>query len=135
MIHGMAGVANAWSNNWPMILLSGASDVNQEGKNSFQECEQITLARPYCKYAVRVLEAERIPFFIEKAVRISMSGRPGPVYIELPGDILRTNISDEKLIKWAPLFTVPPVTQAPTENIRAALSLIKTAKSPLVIFG
>lgn len=72
MIHGMAGIANAWANCWPMILIAGASDISQDGRGSFQESNQLSLALPYCKYAYRITDALNIPFHVEKAVRLSI---------------------------------------------------------------
>ena len=72
-----------------MILLSGASELGQTSFQAFQECSQEYLVRPFCKYSVRITDASSIPYHVEKAVRLSTSGRPGPVYIELPGDVLK----------------------------------------------
>src|SRR4249920_2241230 len=62
MIHGIAGLANAWANAWPMILLGGANDSYQDGQGAFQECPQVEAARPFSKAAVRADRADRLPF-------------------------------------------------------------------------
>ncbi|KRX02477.1 hypothetical protein PPERSA_10094 [Pseudocohnilembus persalinus] len=134
MIHGMAGVANAWSNGWPMILIAGASDISQDGKGGFQESNQLVLAQQYCKYSYRVTQVKQIPFVIEKAVRMSIQGRPGPVYIEFPGDILNQKIPEED-VQFLPLFQQVAKSQAPIENIQKSLQLLAEAKKPLVIIG
>jgi 2-hydroxyacyl-CoA lyase 1 len=85
MIHGIAGMANAWSNCWPMILIGGANDSYQNGQGAFQEAPQIETARPYAKYAARPDSVKRLPFYVEQAVRTSMYGRPGACYLDLPG--------------------------------------------------
>ena len=77
MIHGIAGLANAWSNCWPMILLGGANDSYQNGQGAFQEAPQIESARPYVKYAARPDRLERIPFYVEQAVRTSATRQAG----------------------------------------------------------
>ena len=74
-IHGIAGLANAWSNNWPMILLGGASFAEQESMGGFQEAPQIAAAKPFCKYAARPDSLERVPYFVEVAVRMATHGR------------------------------------------------------------
>lgn len=79
--NAVSGLANAWSNGWPMILISGASDISQEGRGAFQEANQIDCARPFCKAVFRVIETKRIPYFAKEAVRLSITGRPGPVYL------------------------------------------------------
>ena len=76
MVHAIAGLANAWSNAWPMLLLGGASDTFQDGMGAFQEAPQIEAARPFCKYAARVDSVARIPYYVEQAVRTSIYGRP-----------------------------------------------------------
>jgi thiamine pyrophosphate-dependent acetolactate synthase large subunit-like protein len=71
-----------------MILLSGSNDLNQTSKQAFQEVDQVYFVKPYTKYSVRITSAEDIAYHVEKAVKLSMCGRPGPVYIDLPGDVL-----------------------------------------------
>lgn len=88
MTNCISGLANAKENCWPMILLGGSSDQKQYGMNSFQEMDQMESAKPHVKLALRITSLKQIPFLVEKAVRYSMSGRPGPVYIDIPGDIL-----------------------------------------------
>src|SRR3990170_7394740 len=95
MTNAISGLANAWSNCWPMILLGGASDAKQAGMGAFQEAPQVEAARPWCKYAAQVDRVDRIPYFIEQAVRMSMYGRPGPVYLDFPGDIIDAKTDDE----------------------------------------
>jgi thiamine pyrophosphate-dependent acetolactate synthase large subunit-like protein len=82
-----------------MILISGARDLNQISRHAFQECEQEAVAKPYCKYTLMITDAASIPFIVEKAIRKSITGRPGPVYLELPGDVLKFTVPDGD-IKW-----------------------------------
>ena len=132
--NAVSGLANAWSNSWPMILLSGASDLNQTSKQAFQECEQEAVARPYCKYTVRITDAASIPFIVEKAIRKSITGRPGPVYLELPGDLLKQTV-EEADIKWYNIPIEVPIFVPTEANIAKAIDLLRTAKNPLVIVG
>lgn len=69
MIHGLAGLANAQANCWPMLLIGGANDSDQNGTGAFQEFDQIEAVRPYVKYAARPDCIGRIPFYVEQAVR------------------------------------------------------------------
>src|SRR5213593_1412907 len=75
MTNAISGLANAWSNRWPMLLLGGSSDIAQHGMGAFQEAPQVESARPYCKYAAEVDRIERIPYFVEQAVRTSIYGQ------------------------------------------------------------
>jgi 2-hydroxyacyl-CoA lyase 1 len=134
MTNAISGLANAWSNRWPMILLGGASDISQHGMGAFQEAPQVEAARPWCKYAATVDRAERIPYFVEQAVRTSIYGRPGPVYLDLPGDIIGAKF-DEDAAPQRPRVPEPPRSFADPAAVQAALAALKTAERPLVIVG
>jgi 2-hydroxyacyl-CoA lyase 1 len=134
MIHAIAGLANAWSNCWPMLLLGGAPDISQNGMGSFQEAPQVEAARPFCKYVHQVDRVDRIPYYIEQAVRTSMYGRPGAAYLDLPGDII-TGKCDEEAVWQTQRVPPPPRTQAAPESIGDALEVLRGAERPLVIVG
>src|SRR3954471_15974411 len=72
VVHGLAGLANAQQNCWPMILIGGASAVTQNGMGAFQEERQVMIASPFCKFAHAVEHTHRIPFYVEMAVRYSI---------------------------------------------------------------
>ena len=89
VIHAFAGLANAQRNCWPMILIGGAAPRYQNGMGGFQEERQVELAAPYCKYAHGIEHPQRIPYYVNQAIRHSLYGRPGPVYLDFPDDIIR----------------------------------------------
>ncbi len=134
MIHAIAGLANAWSNAWPMILLGGANDSYQNGMGAFQETPQLEAARPFCKYAARPDSIKRLPYYIEQAVRTSIYGRPGAVYLDLPGDIIFDSIAEDD-VECPGRCAEPPKSLADPEAITTALEALKSAKRPLVIVG
>ena len=134
MTNAISGLANAWSNCWPMILLGGSSDASQAGMGAFQEAPQVEAARPFVKYAAKVDRVERIPYFIEQAVRISMYGRPGPVYLDLPGDIIDGKIDDEGIMQPKRVADAPRPLTDPAA-VKAAIAALKSAERPLVIIG
>src|SRR5438105_5625022 len=134
MTNAISGLANAWSNRWPMLLLGGSSDISQHGMGAFQEAPQVESARPYCKYAAEVDRIERIPYFVEQAVRTSMYGQPGPVYLDLPGDIISGRVDEELAPQRAPVGDAPRP-QAEPASIESALAALKSAERPLVIVG
>ena len=134
VIHALAGLANAEQNCWPMILIGGASPVYQNGMGAFQEENQVQLAAPYCKFAHAVEHARRIPFYVEKAVRTSIYGRPGPVYLDMPDDIIQEAVKEDDIYEAAPVAD-PPRMQAMGEDIEAALDALESAERPLVIVG
>lgn len=134
MIHGVAGLANAWSNCWPMILIGGANDSYQNGRGAFQEAPQIEAARPFVKYAARPDSIQRLPYFVEQAVRTSIYGRPGAVYLDLPGDMISGGTEEEE-VHFPPRCPDAPRMLAPEESIGQALDALKSAERPLVIIG
>jgi 2-hydroxyacyl-CoA lyase 1 len=134
LVHALAGISNAWSNCWPMLVLGGASDIAQNGMGAFQEAPQVEAARPFTKYAHQVDRVDRIPYYIEQAVRISMYGRPGPAYLDLPCDII-TGKAEEDEVTWKPRVPPAPRTQADPLAVRTAIDTLKAAERPLVIVG
>ncbi len=134
VIHALAGLANAQKNCWPMILVGGASAVWQNGTGAFQEEDQVMAARQFTKYAHAVEQVERIPFYVEQAVRHALYGRPGAAYLDLPDDVLGGQASVDSL-EPASIVPDPPRTLAPDASIRAAIDAVKSAQNPLVIVG
>lgn len=134
MLHGIPGMANAWANCWPMILIGGANDSYQNGQGAFQEAPQIEAARPFAKYCARPDTIARIPYFVEQAVRTSISGRPGAVYLEFPGDQISGQIEEDG-VQFPPRCADPARTLAPQSAIEEALAALRSAERPLVIGG
>lgn len=134
VVHGLAGLANAQSNGWPMIMIGGANDTNQSGTGAFQEGPQVEWARPFVKYAARPDSIARIPFFVEQAVRSATYGRPGAVYLDLPGDFLQGTAAEEDVVV-APPCPPPPHSLAPAAEVERAAALLRSAERPLVIVG
>lgn len=135
VIHALAGLANAQSNCWPMILLGGASAAYQDGMGAFQEERQVLAATPFCKYAHRVESAKRIPFYVEQAIRTSLYGRPGAVYLDLPDDVILQKIEEQEVREVATIPAELPRPQAMPENVEAALDVLESAQRPLVVIG
>ncbi|MHB8683196.1 MAG: oxalyl-CoA decarboxylase [Dehalococcoidia bacterium] len=134
MTNAISGLANAWSNRWPMILLGGSSDIAQHGMGAFQEAPQVEAARPWCKYAAEVDRVERIPYYIEQAVRTSIYGRPGPVYLDLPGDVI-SGACDDEAAPRRPRVGDAPRPLADPAAVEAALAALPAAERPLVVVG
>ncbi|MDP6377103.1 MAG: oxalyl-CoA decarboxylase [Pseudomonadales bacterium] len=134
VIHAFAGLANAQQNCWPMILVGGASPTYQNGMGAFQEERQVALAEPYCKYAHAVEHVERIPYYVEQAMRSSLYGRPGPVYLDMPDDIIRGTADEERIVSASPVGD-PPRSQAHPEDVEAALTALESAERPLIVVG
>ena len=134
VIHALAGLANAQQNCWPMILIGGASPTYQNGMGAFQEERQVAAAEPYCKYAHAIEHVERIPYYVEQAVRTSLFGRPGPAYLDLPDDIIQGQIDEDRIVSTQTVGDAPR-SQAMPEDVRAALAVLESAERPLVVIG
>ncbi|KAG8178674.1 hypothetical protein JTE90_025596 [Oedothorax gibbosus] len=133
LIHALGGMANAQVNGWPLIVIGGSCDRDQEGLGGFQEFPQVETSRLYSKYTCRPTEVNFIPFHIEKAFRQSIYGRPGTSYIDLPGDLISQETN--KTIVYPPKCCDPPHSLAPKELIKSLTDFLTTAKKPLVIIG
>ncbi len=137
-LNGMVALANATTNCFPMIQLSGSSDRGtvdlQQG--AYEELDQMAAARPYAKAAYRVDRIESIGLGLARAIRAAVSGRPGGVYLDLPGQVLGATIG--AAAGKASIFQVvdPAPRQIPSaESVARALDLLAGAKRPLVILG
>jgi 2-hydroxyacyl-CoA lyase 1 len=134
VVHGLAGLANAQQNCWPMILIGGASETYRGGMGAFQEERQVLIASPFCKFAHGIETVARIPYYVEMATRHAIYGRPGAAYLDMPDDIIRGTCELDK-ISQVERVPEPPRTVAPPENVEAALNLLEKAQRPLVLVG
>ena len=134
VVHGLAGLANAQQNCWPMILIGGASETYRGGMGAFQEERQVLIASPFCKFAHGIESVARIPYYVEMATRHAIYGRPGACYLDMPDDIIRGTCDLDKasVVQRVP---EPPRSVAPGENVEAALDVLEKAQRPLVIVG
>ncbi len=134
VVHGLAGLADAQQNCWPMILIGGASETYRRGMGAFQEERQVLLAAPLCKFAHAIDSVKRIPYYVAEATRNATYGRPGAAYLDMPDDII-TGTCDEKDLVQVQKCPDPPRFQAPPENIEAALGMLERAERPLILVG
>ncbi|MDB5956604.1 oxalyl-CoA decarboxylase [Ramlibacter sp.] len=137
-LNGLTAVANATTNCFPMILISGSSEreIVDLQQGDYEEMDQLAIAKPLCKAAFRVLHAEDIGVGIARAIRAAVSGRPGGVYLDLPAKLFAQSMDKEagrkSLIKV--VDAAPKQIPAP-DAVKRAVDLLKGAKKPLVILG
>src|SRR6266849_1060554 len=134
VVHGLAGLANAQQNCWPMILIGGASETYRGGMGAFQEERQVVIASPFCKFAHAIDTVERIPYYVEMATRNAIYGRPGATYLDMPDNIITGKCDEDKIVQ-VERAPDPPRTVAPQEYIEEALNLLEKAERPLVLVG
>ena len=137
-LNGLNALANATTNCFPMILISGSSEreVVDLQQGDYEEMDQLAIAKPLAKAAFRVLHIEDLGIGIARAIRAAVSGRPGGVYLDLPAKLFAQTIEAEagkaSLIK----VVDPAPRQIPAPDaVQRALDLLKNAKRPLVILG
>src|SRR3954453_7094140 len=90
----LTGVANAFAAASPVLLLGGAAPTFNAGKGSLQEMEQVDLFTRITKWSDRIPAPDRVPTYLARAFRLMLSGRPGPVFLEVPWDVLSNGVED-----------------------------------------
>ena len=130
----ITGVGNAYLDAVPVVALGGASAMSQDGMGAFQEMDQVGMFKPITKMSERIKDARRIPEIINKAFRVATSGQPGPVYVDLPGDVLYRVVEEDEVSFPKRPHQVPRVAGDPT-LVKEAVALLKSAERPLVITG
>ena len=130
----LTGVATAFTDCAPLVAIGGSSPRVSFGMEAFQEIDQLAVFKPVTKWAERCYDAKRIPDVVASAFRHATSGRPGPVYIDMPGDVLGEKIEEER-VTYAPAWKPSPRTLGDTGAIKEAIALLAKAERPLVIAG
>ena len=100
--NAVTGLANAWGDATPIIAIGGSAPMRGSTMDTFQEMDQVSMMRPVVKAAYRVDIASRIPEYISLAFREAKDGKKGPIYLDLPGDVLATPVETDKLHWPAP---------------------------------
>jgi len=134
MTNGITALGNAEANCWPMILIGGAANLALANRGDIQIAPQVEAARPFVKYSAQCNDPRTIPIFVATAVREAISGRPGPVYLDMPGDVIDAKV-DESEVQWEPRVADPRRTKVAEEDANDALAALKSASNPLVIVG
>lgn len=131
--NALTGVADANLAGVPLLLIAGVAPLNMVGRLDLQEMEQLSVVRPMVKWSQRVENPRRIPAVIHEAMLHARSGRPGPVYVEIPADVLGASV-DEKWIEWGrPLQPSAPA--ADPGGVEAAAALLRSSERPVLIAG
>ena len=137
-LNGLTALANATTNCFPMILISGSSEreIVDLQQGDYEEMDQLAIAKPLCKAAFRVLHAADIGIGLARAIRAAVSGRPGGVYLDLPGKLFSQVMNADAGAKSLVSVIDPAPAQIPAPGaVKRALDLLKNAKRPLIILG
>src|SRR5574342_640815 len=130
----VTGVANAYPARSPLLLIGGAAALGLRGLGSLQAVERVDLLKPITKGSWTVSETRQIPEVLATAIRTALTGRPGPVFVEIPVDLLMTTVED----RLAPIPTayVHRRPLAPdSESVQRLASLLSKAERPIVLAG
>lgn len=130
----VTAVANAFYANSPLVLLGGAAPLEQQGRGALQEMEQVALLKPITKYSIAIHQTERIPELLTQAIRIALTGRPGPVFVEIPFDIL-IQFVDEELVKFPEKYRTAARAYGDVGEIARAAGMLAKAEHPIVLAG
>jgi oxalyl-CoA decarboxylase len=137
-LNGLTALANATTNCFPMILVSGSSEreIVDLQQGDYEEMDQLAIARPLCKAAFRVLHAEDIGVGVARAIRAAVSGRPGGVYLDLPAKVFAQTMDAEAGRRSLIKVVDPAPRQIPAPDaVQRALKLLAGAKRPLIVLG
>lgn len=137
-LNGMVALANATTNGFPMILISGSSDraIVDLQQGDYEELDQLNAAKPYAKAAYRVNRPEDIGLGVARAIRAALSGRPGGVYLDLPAAVLGAAMDADSGQRSLIKVVDPAPRQIPAaDSVARALGILAQAKRPLIVLG
>jgi oxalyl-CoA decarboxylase len=137
-LNGLTALANATTNCFPMILISGSSEreIVDLQQGDYEEMDQLNAAKPYAKASFRINKAEDIGIGVARAIRAAVSGRPGGVYLDLPAQLLSQTLEVEHAKRSLVKVVDPVPRQIPApDSVERALNLLKGAKRPLILLG
>ena len=134
--NAITGIATAYMDSIPLVILSGQVATSLIGYDAFQECDMVGISRPVVKHSFLVKQTEDIPGVLKKAFWLAASGRPGPVVVDLPKDIL--NPAKKLPYVWPDTVSMRsynPTTSGHKGQIKRALQTLVAAKKPVVYVG
>ena len=132
--NGVTGAHVAYDNCLPLLILGGSGPQKGRGTGTFQETENVPMFKGITKMAVQVDSTARLPEYMAMGFRKARSGRPGPVYLDLPSDVLQGTVEEEE-VRWVSnYYTLAPPMGHPDQVKRAAELLVR-AERPMLIIG
>lgn len=132
--NALTGIANAYLDNAPMVVLCGRHPLRDDLTGALQEMNQIDMVKPVTKWCATCYDTKRIPEYLSIAFRQATMGRPGPVFLELPPDILFVAV-DEKDVTMPSRKTHKSSTHPDESELKEAANIINSARKPLFIGG
>ena len=130
----LTGLAHALTDAAPIIALGGASPIHHFHTEAFQEVDQLSMMRPASKWAGQAINPKRIPDYINMAYRHAMTGRRGPAYLDLPGDVLYSRVNEDEVVWPRPAQTQHRVLGDPG-LVQEAVNMLAHAQRPVIVSG
>jgi acetolactate synthase-1/2/3 large subunit len=131
--NALIGVVNAWFDGSPVLLFSGSSPHRLTDMGKFQDMDQVAVAGPVCKYSKLVDHPERISFYVDEACARATSGRPGPVHLTIPADVLEAEA--QPIPRQAKPGMVSPRAAPDPAAVAEAAAMIQRAQRPVLVAG
>lgn len=136
MTNLITGIAHAYADCTPLVALAGSSPVAESHHGTFQEIDQLAMVGSCTKWSDRIHHARRIPEFVARAFATAMSGKPGPVYLDLPADVLFAEVEEDEILWPERWFAAPrPRPAAAQAEIAAIADLVAGAERPVALAG
>lgn len=132
--NAVTAVANAWRAQSPMVLIGGQGPHALAGKGALQEMDLMGVLKPITKYQVQITDPKRIPELIATAFRQAQSGVPGPVYVEIPVDVLFEMVEPSEL-SWPAPYAGRPAQPGDPARVAQAAELLRQAERPAILVG
>ncbi|MFP4057232.1 MAG: thiamine pyrophosphate-binding protein [Candidatus Brocadiia bacterium] len=135
-VNALTGLANAWFDGAPLLLITGESPSSQSDMGKFQELDHVALARPITKYARQVHQPQKVAYYVHEALAAATSGRPGPVHLSIPVDVLAAEVAEGAAIRVSPgPGEVRQDASADPDLVAEAARLIAEAQRPVLVAG
>lgn len=134
--NAITGIATAYMDSIPMVIISGQVDSSLIGYDAFQECDMLGISRPIVKHSFLVKKTEDIPMVFKKSFWLASTGRPGPIVIDLPKDILNKN--NKKIYSWPKnvyIRSYNPIIKGHQGQIKKIIKILLHAKKPIIYIG
>src|SRR5499427_2059938 len=128
------GVAHAFIDGAPVIAIGGSSPVSQHGMGAFQEIDQLAMMKPITRWSDRAYDARRIPELVASAFRQAFAAQPGPVYLDMPGDVLYRDV-DPSDVRWVEPDIARQRPLGDPQLVDRAIALLEKAERPVLIAG
>lgn len=134
LTNAITGIAGAYLSNAPCLFLSGKSGIEENDRLPLQDIDQAAIVSPITKWARTIFDTKRIPEYVTTAYKKAISGRPGPIYLGMPYEVLYESCNEEEVDRYNTALPSSKV-EAARESVAQAVEMFKSAHRPVAIAG